>query len=286
MKRVVVTGGSGRVGKYVVAQLMKKNQVVVADLKPSEHEVEFIETDVMDLEAVRKAVAKADAVIHLAAIDFDWKAAEEQYINVNVRGTWHVLQACRDAGVKKVILCSSISACGLSEMRKDWTPEFLPVNESHENKPYQAYSVSKIVMEQMAQSFADATDMEVICLRPLAVVLPETIHDYIKFVDDPERHWLFYYIWAEDLAKAFEAAVDIEGLKFGVFFISADDTSHPKPTLEWYEEVIGQIPEIKNPRLYQNNPRASIFSSQEAKNILGWNPSTDFDKLRAEYADK
>ena len=286
MKRVVVTGGSGRVGKYVVAQLMKKNQVVVADLKPSEHEVEFIETDVMDLEAVRKAVAKADAVIHLAAIDFDWKAAEEQYINVNVRGTWHVLQACRDAGVKKVILCSSISACGLSEMRKDWTPEFLPVNERHENKPYQAYSVSKIVMEQMAQSFADATDMEVICLRPLAVVLPETIHDYIKFVDDTERHWLFYYIWAEDLAKAFEAAVDIEGLKFGVFFISADDTSHPKPTLEWYEEVIGQVPEIKNPRLYQNNPRASIFSNQEAKSILGWNPSTDFDKLRAEYADK
>ena len=43
MKRVVVTGGSGRVGKYVVAQLMKNNQVVVADLKPSEHEVEFIE---------------------------------------------------------------------------------------------------------------------------------------------------------------------------------------------------------------------------------------------------
>ena len=158
MKRVVVTGGSGRVGKYVVAQLMKNNQVVVADLKPSEHDVEYVEANVMDLEA-----------------------PEEEYINVNVRGTWHVLQACRDAGVKKVVLCSSISACGLSEMRRDWTPQYLPVDENHENKPYQAYSVSKVVMEQMAKSFADATEMEVICLRPLAVVLPETIKEYIQF---------------------------------------------------------------------------------------------------------
>ena len=99
MKRVVVTGGSGRVGKYVVAQLMKNNQVVVADLKPCVLVVEFVEANVMDLDAVRKAVANADAVIHLAAIDFDWKAPEEEYINVNVRGTWHVLQACRNAGV-------------------------------------------------------------------------------------------------------------------------------------------------------------------------------------------
>lgn len=284
MKKVVVTGGSGRVGSYVVEQLMKSMQVVVADLKPSQHQLEFVATDVMDLEAVRAATKDADAVIHLAAIDFDWKAAEEQYINVNVRGTWHVLQACRDNGVKKVVLCSSISACGLSEMRADWKPQYLPVDERHENKPYQAYSVSKIMMEQMGKSFSDATDMEVICLRPLAVVLPETIKDYIDFVDTENRNWLFYYIWAADLAKAFEAAVNLEGLRFGVFFISADDTSHPEPTQQWYQQVIGQLPEIKNPRWYQDNPRASIFSSAAAKEILGWKPTTDFDQLREQYA--
>ena len=144
--------------------------------------------------------------IYMSAPAGDWKAAEEQYINVNVRGTWHVLQACRENGVKKVVLCSSISACGLSEMRADWKPQYLPVDEAHENKPYQAYSVSKIVMEQMAKSFSEASDMEVICLRPLAVVLPETIAEYIQFVDSPQRNWLFYYIWAADLARAFEAA--------------------------------------------------------------------------------
>ena len=284
MKKVVVTGGSGRVGSYVVQQLMQSMQVVVADLKPSQHQVEFVATDVMDLDAVRAATQGADAVIHLAAIDFDWKAAEEQYINVNVRGTWHVLQACRDNGVKKVVLCSSISASGLSEMRPEWTPQYLPVDEAHECKPYQAYSVSKIMMEQMAKSFSDATDMEIICLRPLAVVLPETIHEYLDFVDAENRHWLFYYIWAADLAKAFEAAVNLGGLKYGVFFISADDTSHPLPTQEWYQNIIGSVPEIKNPLWYQRNPRASVFSSAAAKNILGWQPSTDFTQLRAQYA--
>ncbi|MBX7021079.1 NAD(P)-dependent oxidoreductase, partial [Providencia rettgeri] len=139
MKKVVVTGGSGRVGSYVVQQLMQTMDVVVADLKPSQHQVSFVQTDVMDLDAVRAATKDADAVIHLAAIDFDWKAPEEQYINVNVRGTWHVLQACRENGVKKVVLCSSISACGLSEMRADWKPQYLPVDEAHDNKPYQAY---------------------------------------------------------------------------------------------------------------------------------------------------
>ena len=284
MKKVVVTGGSGRVGSYVVQQLMQTMDVVVADLKPSQHQVAFVQTDVMDLEAVRAATKDADAVIHLAAIDFDWKAPEEQYINVNVRGTWHVLQACRENGVKKVVLCSSISACGLSEMRADWQPQYLPVDEAHENKPYQAYSVSKIMMEQMAKSFSDATDMEIICLRPLAVVLPETIAEYIQFVDAPQRNWLFYYIWAADLARAFEAAVNLQGLRYGVFFISADDSSHPLPTTDWYQQIMGSVPQMKNPRWYQDNPRASIFSSSAAKDILGWQPSTDFAQLREEYA--
>ena len=280
IKNVVVTGGSGRVGQYVVRQLMKRFNVLVADLKASDLNVQFIKTNVMDLDEVRQAVQNADAVIHLAAIDFDWKAAPEKYIDVNVRGTWHVLQASSEAKVKKVILCSSISACGLSEMRANWKPEFLPVDESHPNKPVQAYSVSKIIMEQMAESFVNGTDIDVICLRPLAVVLKETIREYISFVDAADRNWLFYYVTAEDVATAFEAALDVKGLRSGVFFLSADDTSRQDPTLEWYSKIIGNNPEIKNPRLFDLNPRASIFSNSKAKELLGWKPTSNFSQLR------
>ncbi|MDO6564534.1 NAD(P)-dependent oxidoreductase [Amphritea sp. 1_MG-2023] len=281
IKRVVVTGGAGRVGGYVVRQLLKSYEVVIADLVAGESGVEYIEADVMDLPALRKAFEGADAVVHLAALDYDWNCAPEKYIDVNVRGTWHVLQAASEVNVQKVVLCSSVSACGLSEMRSDWKPTRLPIDETHENKPVQAYSVSKIVMEQMAKSFVDGTDMDVICLRPLAVVLDETLEQYIEFVDAPDRHWLFYYVTAEDVATAFDCALKAEGLRFGTFFLSADDTSHPKPTLEWYADVIGVLPEITIPRRYQENPRASVFSSSAAKEILGWQPTSDFEQLRA-----
>jgi len=280
IKRVVVTGGSGRVGGYVVRQLLKDYQVVIADLVPGNADAEYVPANVMELDELRAAFEGADAVVHLAAIDFDWKAADEHYIDVNVRGTWHVLQAAAEMKVKKVVLCSSISACGLSEMRPDWKPEYLPVDERHENKPVQAYSVSKLVMEQMAKSFVDGTDMDVICLRPLAVVLNETLDEYIEFVDHPDRHWLFYYVTAEDVATAFDAALKTEGLRYGTFFLSADDSSHPEPTMQWYQDVIGPLPELANPRLYQQNPRASIFSSRQAKELLGWQPTSDFNELR------
>ena len=280
---VVVTGGSGRVGRYVVDELLGGYDVTNADLAASQAPATYLQTDVMDLDSVRRATKGADAVIHLAAIDFDWKAAPEEYIRVNTLGTWNVLQAAAENGVKKVVLCSSVSACGLSEMRPDWTPRALQVDERHELRPVQAYSVSKQLMEVMGRSFATGTSMDVLCLRPLAVVLPETIAEYTAFIDDPDTHWLYYYVHATDVARAFRKAVEVEGLCYGVFFLSADDTSRPEPTLDWYRERIGELPEILNPRLFHTNPRASIFSNRQARELLGWEPTTDFLELRRKH---
>lgn len=276
---VVVTGGSGRVGRYVVDELINGFDVTNADLVDSQATA-YQNTDVMDLGSVRRATKGADAVIHLAAIDFDWKAAPEEYIRVNTLGTWNVLQAAAENDVQKVVLCSSVSACGLSEMRPDWTPQALQVDERHELRPVQAYSVSKQVMEVMGRSFATGTSMDVLCLRPLAVVLPATITEYISFIDDPATHWLYYYVHAADVARGFRSALEVSDLRYGVFFLSADDTSHPEPTLDWYRQRIGDLPEVLNPRLFRTNPRASIFSNSHARELLGWEPTTDFLELR------
>lgn len=281
--KVVVTGGSGRVGRYVVDELASGFDVTNVDLTQSPAAVGYAEGDVTDLDSMRRTLAGADAVVHLAAIDYDWKAAPEQYIRVNTMGTWNVLQAAAENNLQKVVLCSSISACGLSEMRADWAPQSLQVDERHELRPVQAYSVSKQIMETMGRSFATGTDMDVLCLRPLAVVLPETIGEYCEFIDDPDLHWLYYYVHARDVATGFRRALESRGLKFGTFFLSADDTSRPEPTLDWYRERIGALPEILNPRTFQTNPRASVFSNQHARHLLGWEPTTDFLTLRAEH---
>jgi UDP-glucose 4-epimerase len=99
---------------------------------------------------------------------------------------------------------------------------------------------------------------------------------YQQFVEDPARHWLFYYVTAADVARAFRSALEVQGLRYGVFFLSADDTSRPEPTLEWYRDRIGDLPLITNPRVFQHRPRASIFSSTKARELLGWTPTSDF----------
>lgn len=279
-RRVVVTGGSGRVGRAVLSELLADHDVVNADLVPDSLGAQFERVDVLDLDAVRRVTAGADAVIHLAAIDFDWKAPPERYIHVNTLGSWHVLQAAAENGIELVILCSSISACGLSEMRPDWTPQRLPVDEHHECRPVDAYSVSKLVIEQMGLAASRARKLRVICLRPMAVVLEDGIDQFLAFVDSPGRRWLFYYVTAEDLARGFRAALHCGPLAYGVFFISAADSTLEQPTLDWYAERIGPVPELANPRLYREHPRASVFSSARAREVLGWEPTSDFTELR------
>ncbi len=277
--RVVVTGGSGRVGRHVTKELASHFDVLNADLVP-DPDVAYAETDVMQIEQVRSALRSADAVVHLAALDFDMMARPEEYMRVNTIGTWHVLQAAAELGLAKAIVCSSVSATGLSEMRADWTPQYLPIDENHECRPVHAYGVSKASIEATALSFARAGPMDVLCIRPVAVVLQDAFDDYLHLVGEPDRRWLFYYVTAEDLARGFRLALEVDGPHYGVFFMSADDSSLDEPTLEWYEKRVGPLPEIRNPRRYELNERASVFSSSRARDVLGWEPSSDFRELR------
>ncbi len=287
IKKVLVTGGSGRVGSYVLREIAPHYDVINGDLSLRNADIaRYLHLDVMDLQALRAAMKGMDAVVHLAAIDYDWNAAPQRYIDINVRGTWHVLQAAAEASVKKVVLCSSVSACGLSEMRGNWRPQALQVDERHACRPVQAYSVSKLTMELMGQSFVHGSQMDVLCLRPQAVLMRETFTGFIEFIDEPTRNWLFYYVTAEDVARGFHAALESRGLRFGTFFLSALDTCRPEPTLDWYRQRVGELPEITNPRLFQLKQRASIFSSAKARDLLGWQASSDFPTLRSQWLNE
>ena len=281
--KIVVTGGSGRVGRHVVSCLARDHEVLNADLAPpsnAEDGVNWVRADVMQLDDLRQAFQSADVVIHLAALDYDWGCPDEAYINVNTRGSWHVLQAAEEAGVRRVVLCSSISICGLQEMRPDWKPQTLPIDETHDNRPVYAYGVSKQIAELMGQSFVRRGSMEVVMIRPLAAILPETLEQYVQFVDAPDRRWLFYYITAEDLARAFKAAAEVPGINGESFYIGADDSSHPEPTLAWAERILGSLPETIDRAYFERNPRASVFSNAKARRLLGWAPTSDFNELR------
>lgn len=277
-----MTGGSGRVGRYVVAEIQGHHDVVNADLVPSE-QADYVATDVTDLASVRKAVADADAVVHLAALDYDVHARPEDYIRVNTLGTWHVLQAAAESGVRRVVLCSSVAALGLHDFRPGWTPQTLPVTDTHDARPVEAYGASKAVIEVMGRATADSGRTEVVCLRPCTVVFEENL---AEFVADEGGPYLADYVTGEDVATACRAAVETEVAEFGPFLLSAADTSHPEPTLDWYARRFGGLPPNVDLARYRDEPRAAVFDVDAASRALGWRPTSSRDQLRQRFAER
>ena len=279
-RRVLVTGASGRLGRHVVDALVDDCEVTVLDLVPPVQDVRFIEGDVLDLGRVRAATTSQDAVIHLAAIDIGVPAEPEAYFGTNVMGTWNTVQAAREAGIRKVVLASSISAVGVGEMRPDFPPEYLPVDEEHAMKPAHAYGVSKLVVEDIARAFALHGDISITCLRPVAVIVESNLRRTVERAEDPGQRWLAAYVTGEDTGRAFAAALD-DDAPFDAMFIAADDSASTVPTLERLAGVFGVAAPVRNPGWFERDPRASPIDANRAKQHLGWRPTSTWEKVAA-----
>lgn len=277
---VLITGASGRLGEFVLDEFADHGAVSVLDLAPPHRDdVPYRSGDVTDLDTVREAVRGHDAVVHLAAIDLGVPATPERYFGVNVMGTWNVLQAAQEAGVRKVILASSISANGVGEMRPDFVPHYLPVDEAHPCEPVHPYGVSKKVVEEVAQAFA-RSGMSVICMRPTSVAVPSHLPKMVPRAQDPDYRWLASYVTGADTARAFRLALDHDAA-FDVFFLSADDSATSEPTLERARRLFGRLPEIRDPGRFERQPRASMVDSRRARECLGWEPTSSWPELAA-----
>lgn len=279
-RRVLVTGASGRVGRHVVDALVDDCEVTVLDLVLPAQDVPFIEGDVLDLDKVRAAMAGQDAVIHLAAIDLGVPAEPEAYFGTNVMGTWNVVQAAREAGIRKVVLASSISAIGVGETRPDFPPEYLPVDEAHAMKPAHAYGVSKLVVEDIARGFALQGGISITCLRPVAVVVEANLRRAVDRAADPGHRWLAAYVTGEDTGRAFAAALEYDAA-FDAMFIAADDSASEVPTLERLAGVFGTAPPVRDSDWFERDPRASPIDATRAKEWLGWRATSTWREVAA-----
>ena len=278
--RVLVTGASGRVGRHVVDALAGRCEVTALDLAPPVQDVRFIEGDVLDLERVRASMAGQDAVIHLAAIDAGVPAEPEAYFGVNVMGTWNTVQAAREAGIRKVVLASSVSATGIGEMRPDFPPEYLPIDEAHPMKPAHAYGASKLVVEDIARAFARRGDMSITCLRPVAVIFESTLRRAVDRAADPGHRWLAAYVTGEDTGRAFAAALEHDAA-FDAMFIAADDSASEVPTVDRLAGVFGTASPIRDSAWFERDARASPIDATRAKQCLDWRPTTTWAQVAA-----
>lgn len=292
--RVLVTGGAGRLGRYVVAELAARCRVSVLDRDRRAAPPDF-PVDVLDLDAVARAMPGHDAVVHLAAIDVSVPAPPARLFDVNVRGTWNVLQAAQRAGVRRTIVCSSVAATGIDS--PDRPPLYLPIDEGHPLRPAGDYGLSKELDEAIARTFARRGGMEVIVLRPAWVMFPEIVRNVVAELagalppagpvteaDQAERAreplpLLRSHVDPADAARAFRLALEIPRASGEVCFVAAADTLHPTPTLPYLEEVFGTRPEIRKPEIYARDPRASAHDCSRARDVLGWSPTKTWGQL-------
>ncbi|MDC1442927.1 NAD(P)-dependent oxidoreductase, partial [Rhodospirillaceae bacterium] len=246
-KKVLVTGAGGLMGDYVIKELRGQCQLSGLDILPDKNDLPHIQDSILNIDAVRAACKGMDAVVQIAAIPNIWSGSGSDIIHTNVTGTWNVLKAAQEAGVKRVILTSSDSVIGYTVLSGAMIPpSYLPIDHKHPRRPTDPYALSKKLCEEMAKSFVDDGAFEVVVMRPVFVLYPEFEAEVRARAADPEGYKgpvssagkppgggaMWHYVDPRDLAVAYRKALIVEEPGFGPYFICGPTILAPDETLQ------------------------------------------------------
>lgn len=225
--RVVVTGGSGLVGRSIVRLLAREHDVLNLDpRRPADPAGSHVAASVLDPEAVARAIEGADAVVHAAAIPGPSFGTDEEIERVNVGGTRVVADAALAAGVGRFVHISSEAVLGFVFSKGRTKPDYLPIDEAHPLSPSDAYGRSKLAAETLLARRA-CPAMRVVSLRPPWVWVPEEYDNCRRLTTDPGAWWdgLWAYVHGDDLARVVVSALGtgLEGTCHAVYVAAPDN---------------------------------------------------------------
>ena len=272
--RVIVTGGSGKLGTAVVTHLEDLGHDVLVFDRVATRQPGYVPVDLRDAGQVLDAVAgleehggAPDAIVHLAAIPAPGLIPDVATFENNILSTYHVLQAARRAGVKKFVGASSETTLGLPF---DVPPPYIPVDEDV-LAPNSTYSLVKHLEEQMEiQLCRWDPELSITALRFSNVMAPEDYAGFEDFQDDPTlRKWnLWGYIDARDGAQAIAKALEVRGPGFERYIIANADTVMRTPSADLAAAVFPGVPLKKD---VQGNE--TLLSIDKARRELGYEPA-------------
>ena len=259
-EKITCTGGSGRLGVTVTEHLSTHCALTVLDLKPTAAPgVRHVDASITDFAALKRAFVGQDAVVHLAAIPNPRTAPADVTFHTNVQGTWNVLQAAEEVGVRRVVVASSDASLGLHYNPPGYGPQYLPIDEGHPLRPIEFYSLSKEVTEAICRCYANRGKLEVLAIRPTHIVFPPEYPELEARGADVQNYHLWTYVSPEDVAQGFRLALELAKAPYQAFFISAAEGLNTRPTLDLLRERYGALPEIRNPDYFRRNPLASVL---------------------------
>lgn len=273
--KILVTGGSGLVGRYVVDELASSHQVENLDLKkPHRTDLPFHEVDLLNEAVLKQHVKGFDAVVHLAGIPHPLNDPPERVFRTNALGTFNVLEACAANGIRRLVFISSESVLGLAFSTTRLWPEYLQIDELHPLRPQDSYGLSKLTCEQLCNGFSRRTGMQTICLRPPWIWVPKQSEiKMYKQLRNEYQKWsknLWAYIHVYDFARAVRQCAESSDLPVhDAFYICALETW---TEVESRSLAAEHFPETKaiSPSLSGN---FSFISTEKAKKAFGFSPA-------------
>jgi nucleoside-diphosphate-sugar epimerase len=240
--KIVVTGGSGNLGRWTVQTLLDAGyEVLNLDVVPPRERIcESWVADLSQTGDLYEACKGADAVIHLAAHQAPFMAADAEVFRNNMAATYNVFKAAGDMGVRRVVHASSVAAYGFTYAPKIWNPDYLPLDEEHPRTPKDPYSFSKVFGEQIADSYVGMFDMSVVSLRLAGVNFDLTYESLPARWEEPgARLGTFWsYVDVRDAAESCKLAIEADITGHEAFNIAAKNSRFQTPTTELVETYL------------------------------------------------
>jgi nucleoside-diphosphate-sugar epimerase len=272
--KVVVTGGSGKAGRWVVEDLRRRgHDVLNVDWAHdgSEHGM-CIVADLTDPGQAHELIAGSDAVVHLAAIPAPGIRSEAETFRINTLSTFNVFAAAVAAGVGTVVWASSETVLGLPF---DTPPMFAPIDETIEPRPESSYALSKLVGEEMAIQFARRSTVPFIGLRFSNIMAPPDYEHFPGFWDDPViRKWnLWGYVDVRDVSQAVRRSLTAPIDGADVFIVAAADNVMRRDSADLMTEVYPDVPLKREVR-----GRETLLAIDHAREALGYEPEHGWEE--------
>ena len=294
----VVTGGGGFIGSHIVEELLRRNEIVrVIDnfstgkwenLEPFEGGAEIIEADIAEGKNLPRFLEGADYVIHQAALPSVPKSILDpvKSHHANVNGTLQLLNASREANVKRVVYASSSSVYGDSPT--------LPKHEGMMPNPLSPYGAQKLFAEIYCQVFSRAYGLETVSLRYFNVFGPRqdstsqysgVLALFIPAVLQSKRPTIYGdglqsrdFTYVQDVVEANLLACAVPGVAGQVFNVACGDRITVNSMLQQINKITGKdiAPIYADPR--PGDIEHSQADITRAKEHLGYQPKVSFEE--------
>jgi len=312
--RILITGGTGVNGAVLARLLLSEGDrpvlfdnrmdlSLIADIKDK---VDLVEGDILDPEALRKAVASFHIthVAHLAALMPDPAEANPRLgVRVGTEGTVNVLEAARASKIPRVVFTSSKAVYG--EIVGDCGhPKFVPVREDHPQKPADLYGAIKVCCETIGNYYRERYGVEFVSLRFASIYGPgkEVRHGALSFYGQliekvmggeevilPEGgDQLNDAMYVGDVARSIWLALRVERLNQWTFNIGTGRGSTPREFVTVLKSLFPQVRIEMGPgqsNLGRSKSSYCIFDISAASAHLGYAPAYDIERGVRDYVE-